>query len=149
MQDAIEIAQCDARWVRRGHLPISESEAICEVAEHPDLSVHRLHHDIQERERLVAPPLMSVPLFFVFLGVFYAWPGMPYMLPLFSGFIVGYLTTRHKSALTVALDYITVYNGPSSNKVQHGFDTLRSQLANEEDVIGAHYAERSHNHAAA
>jgi dihydroceramide fatty acyl 2-hydroxylase len=53
--------------------------------------VHKLHHDIQERERLVAPPLMSVPLFFVFLGLFYTWPGMPYMLPLFSGFIVGYL----------------------------------------------------------
>jgi sterol desaturase/sphingolipid hydroxylase (fatty acid hydroxylase superfamily) len=61
--------------------------------------VHKLHHDIQERERLVAPPLMSVPLFFVFLGAFYAWPGMPYMLPLFSGFIIGYL----------AYDYIHYY----------------------------------------
>ncbi len=53
--------------------------------------VHRLHHDVQEWDRLVAPPLMSVPLFFVFLGVFYAWPGAPLMMPLFSGFIVGYL----------------------------------------------------------
>lgn len=61
--------------------------------------VHKLHHDVQERERLVAPPLMSVPLFFVFLGLFYAWPGTPYMLPLFSGFIVGYL----------AYDYVHYY----------------------------------------
>lgn len=61
--------------------------------------VHMLHHDIVERDRLVAPPLMSVPLFFVFLGLFYVWPGIPYMLPLFSGFIVGYL----------AYDYVHYY----------------------------------------
>ena len=53
--------------------------------------VHQQHHDIEEWDRLVAPPLMSIPLFFIFLGLFYAWPGTPYMLPLFSGFIVGYL----------------------------------------------------------
>ena len=61
--------------------------------------VHQQHHDVEEWDRLVAPPLMSIPLFFVFLGLFYAWPGTPYMLPLFSGFIVGYL----------AYDYIHYY----------------------------------------
>src|SRR5262249_41472372 len=41
--------------VRGGHLPISEGEAICEVAEHPDLSVHRLHHDRTDRRVKIGP----------------------------------------------------------------------------------------------
>jgi sterol desaturase/sphingolipid hydroxylase (fatty acid hydroxylase superfamily) len=53
--------------------------------------VHMLNHDVQEWDRLVAPPRMSVPLFFFFLGVFAIWPGAPLMMPLFSGFIIGYL----------------------------------------------------------
>jgi dihydroceramide fatty acyl 2-hydroxylase len=61
--------------------------------------VHHMHHDVQERDRLLAPPLLSIPLFFVFLGLFSWWPGAPWMYPLFSGFIVGYL----------AYDYIHFY----------------------------------------
>ncbi|HXV76631.1 MAG TPA: sterol desaturase family protein [Candidatus Polarisedimenticolaceae bacterium] len=61
--------------------------------------VHRLHHDVQEWDRLVAPLLMSVPLAAVFFGLFSLVVGWPSALPLFGGFVIGYL----------AYDYIHFY----------------------------------------
>ena len=61
--------------------------------------VHMRHHDVQEWDRLVAPPLMAVPLFFVFLTAFRLLLGAPAMYAPFSGFIMGYL----------AYDYIHVF----------------------------------------
>lgn len=61
--------------------------------------LHMLHHDAQEWDRLVAPPLMSIPAFLVFLGLFSLWPGAPRMYPLLSGFVAGYL----------AYDYVHLY----------------------------------------
>ncbi len=60
--------------------------------------VHEHHHRYQEWDRLVAPPLMSLPIFFFFLGIFwFAFGGTleamphPAIYPLLSGFILGYL----------------------------------------------------------
>lgn len=61
--------------------------------------VHMLHHDVQEWDRLVAPPLMSLPFFCIFLGAFYGLLGAPAMYGPFAGFCVGYL----------AYDYVHLY----------------------------------------
>jgi sterol desaturase/sphingolipid hydroxylase (fatty acid hydroxylase superfamily) len=53
--------------------------------------VHQLHHDVQERDRIVAPLLMSVPLAIFWLGVFWLLLGQPSVYPFFGGFIIGYL----------------------------------------------------------
>lgn len=53
--------------------------------------LHRLHHDVQEWDRLVAPPLLAVPLWLVFLGLFWFWLGTPFIFPFFGGFTIGYL----------------------------------------------------------
>jgi len=53
--------------------------------------VHQLHHDVQEWDRIVAPPLMSVPLAVVLFGVFWLLLGQPTVFPFFGGFIIGYL----------------------------------------------------------
>lgn len=53
--------------------------------------LHRLHHDVQEWDRLVAPPLLAVPLWLIFLGLFWVWLGVPMVFPFFGGFTIGYL----------------------------------------------------------
>ncbi len=53
--------------------------------------VHQLHHDYQEWDRLVAPPLMAVPIWMSFLGLFYWLLGTPTLFPFFAGFTIGYL----------------------------------------------------------
>jgi hypothetical protein len=61
--------------------------------------VHELHHDVQEWDRLVAPPLMSVPLFVAFFLLFRLLLGSPQSYPFLGGFVVGYL----------AYDYVHLY----------------------------------------
>lgn len=63
---------------------------------HPKLKkffypMHQLHHDVQEWDRLVAPPMMAVPLWLVFMGLFYWLLGTPVVFPFFGGFTIGYL----------------------------------------------------------
>jgi len=53
--------------------------------------LHQLHHDVQEWDRLVAPPLLSVPIWLVFLGLFWLLLGTPTLFPFFGGFTIGYL----------------------------------------------------------
>jgi sterol desaturase/sphingolipid hydroxylase (fatty acid hydroxylase superfamily) len=53
--------------------------------------VHRLHHDVQERDRLLAPPLMALPLWLAFLGLFSLILGAPASFPFLGGFTLGYL----------------------------------------------------------
>lgn len=53
--------------------------------------VHELHHDVQEWDRLVAPPLMSVPLFVLSLLLFRVVLGAPAAWPFLGGFTIGYL----------------------------------------------------------
>lgn len=58
---------------------------------------HGVHHaQPQLKTRLVMPPVVSVPMAFIFYGLFSlvvgAWIGAPqWIAPLFSGFIIGYL----------------------------------------------------------
>lgn len=54
--------------------------------------IHGIHHDHpNDRMRLVMPPAASIPLAALFLGAFYLAVGLPTALPLFAGFLVGYL----------------------------------------------------------
>ena len=53
--------------------------------------IHGLHHDYQEWDRLVAPPLLAVPLWFAFLGLFWLALGSPWVFPFLGGFTIGYL----------------------------------------------------------
>jgi hypothetical protein len=52
--------------------------------------IHGLHHDVQEWDRLVAPPLMAVPLWLLFLGLAWLVVGSPTVFPFFAGFTIGY-----------------------------------------------------------
>jgi len=54
--------------------------------------IHQLHHDVQEWDRLVAPPLMAVPMWLAFLGLFWLGLGSPTIFPFFAGFTIGYLS---------------------------------------------------------
>ena len=54
--------------------------------------VHEHHHQYQERDRLVAPLMMSLPIAAAFVALFWAVSnGAPWVFPLFAGFILGYL----------------------------------------------------------
>jgi dihydroceramide fatty acyl 2-hydroxylase len=54
--------------------------------------IHGVHHDHpNDAMRLVMPPAASIPLAAGFFGLFVLVFGMPHALPLFAGFIVGYL----------------------------------------------------------
>lgn len=53
--------------------------------------MHQLHHDVQEWDRLLAPPMMAVPLWMGFMGLFYWALGTPTVFPFFGGFTIGYL----------------------------------------------------------
>jgi len=64
--------------------------------QHPKLReffypMHQLHHDVQEWDRLLAPPMMAVPLALVLMGIFYALLGTPIVFSFFGGFLIGYL----------------------------------------------------------
>lgn len=53
--------------------------------------MHQLHHDVQEWDRLLAPPMMAVPLWLAFMLFFYWLLGTPTLFPFFGGFTIGYL----------------------------------------------------------
>jgi dihydroceramide fatty acyl 2-hydroxylase len=54
--------------------------------------IHGVHHDHpSDRLRLVLPPALSVPLAFLFLGVFLLVLGIPIGLAVCAGFYAGYL----------------------------------------------------------
>ena len=53
--------------------------------------VHQIHHDFQEWDRIVAPPLLSGGLCAIFLALFWLVFGTPWMWPFFGGFTLGYL----------------------------------------------------------
>lgn len=61
--------------------------------------MHQLHHDVQEWDRLVAPPMMAVPLALALFALFYMLLGTPTLFPFYGGFLIGYL----------AYDYIHFY----------------------------------------
>lgn len=69
--------------------------------------MHRLHHDVQESDRLVTPPLMAVPIWLVFLGLFYFLLGKPWLFPFTGGFTIGYLGYDY-------LHYMTHFGNPRS-----------------------------------
>jgi sterol desaturase/sphingolipid hydroxylase (fatty acid hydroxylase superfamily) len=55
--------------------------------------IHGVHHDHpNDRLRLVMPPAVSVPLAALFLWLYTLIFGTPAAYPIFSGFIIGYLT---------------------------------------------------------
>lgn len=54
--------------------------------------IHGVHHDHpNDRMRLVMPPGASIPLAALFFGLFWLLFGQPTALPLFAGFLIGYL----------------------------------------------------------
>ena len=54
--------------------------------------MHGVHHDYpNDATRLVMPPSVSVPLAFLFYGVFHATFGPERLGPAFAGFVTGYL----------------------------------------------------------
>lgn len=54
--------------------------------------IHGVHHDHpNDKLRLVMPPAASIPLAALFFGAFYVVVGLPTALPLFAGFLIGYL----------------------------------------------------------
>jgi dihydroceramide fatty acyl 2-hydroxylase len=57
--------------------------------------VHEHHHRYQERDRLLAPPLLALPIAATCLGLFYLtvgrWAGLAAVGALFGGFIFAYL----------------------------------------------------------
>ena len=54
--------------------------------------IHGVHHDHpNDRMRLVMPPGASIPLAALFFGLFWLIFGVPTALPLFAGFLIGYL----------------------------------------------------------
>lgn len=53
--------------------------------------LHQLHHDVQEWDRLLAPPMMAVPLYLILMGVGYWILGTPTLFPFWGGFTIGYL----------------------------------------------------------
>ena len=54
--------------------------------------IHGVHHDHpNDAMRLVMPPAASIPLAALFFGLFVLIFGSPHALPLFAGFIAGYL----------------------------------------------------------
>jgi dihydroceramide fatty acyl 2-hydroxylase len=53
--------------------------------------VHEVHHDAQEWDRIVAPPLMAVPLAVISAGVFWLILDPPTVFAVFGGFVIGYL----------------------------------------------------------
>ncbi len=53
--------------------------------------VHGVHHDWpKDKYRLVMPPAVSIALYFLFLGIFYALFGS-YAWPFQTGFVIGYV----------------------------------------------------------
>lgn len=53
--------------------------------------VHQLHHEVQEWDRLLAPPMMAVPICLVLFTLFYWLLGTPTLFPFYGGFLIGYL----------------------------------------------------------
>ena len=76
--------------------------------------VHEHHHRYQEKDRLLAPPLMSLPIFGFFCVLFYfgiaTWAGLAPACAVMSGFIVGYLI----------YDYIHLYTHFAKPKTKVG-----------------------------
>lgn len=55
--------------------------------------VHGVHHKWpKDKYRLVMPPAVSISLFFVFLGAFYAVLGGRLVWPFHAGFVLGYMS---------------------------------------------------------
>ena len=69
--------------------------------------MHRLHHDVQEWDRLVTPPLMSVPFWLLFFWLFYVVLGEPWLFPFAGGFTIGYLAYDY-------VHYMTHFGRPKS-----------------------------------
>lgn len=80
--------------------------------------VHQLHHEVQEYDRLLAPPMMAVPIWMVLLGIAYWLLGTPLVFPFFGGFNIGYL----------AYDYIHFYTHFARPKTAIGQSLRRRHL---------------------
>lgn len=89
---------------------------------------HGVHHaQPQLKTRLVMPPVLSIPLAFLFYGLFYLvvgvlLGGVPWVAPLFAGFILGYIlydmahyATHHFPMRSGYLKYLKRYH------MQHHF----------------------------
>ncbi|MBI2899381.1 MAG: sterol desaturase family protein [Planctomycetes bacterium] len=91
--------------------------------------IHGVHHDYpRDSRRLVMPPSVSLPLCAIFWGLFRLAFGPAYMLPIFAGFVAGYLAydTTHFAVHHFALKgrlglflkkwhYLHHYRSPESN----------------------------------
>jgi sterol desaturase/sphingolipid hydroxylase (fatty acid hydroxylase superfamily) len=78
--------------------------------------MHRLHHDVQEWDRLVTPLLMAVPFWLAFFGLFYLVLGQPWLFPFAGGFTIGYLGYDY-------VHYMTHFGTPKSKMAR----TLRQR----------------------
>jgi len=84
--------------------------------------VHQLHHDVQEWDRIVAPPLMSLPLAVILLGLFWLLIGPPMVFPFFGGFIIGYLAYDYTHYATHFVSPRTwIGKGLRKRHLQHHF----------------------------
>ena len=69
------------------HFPVKT-----EFGERMKFIFHGVHHDYpSDSKRLVMPPSASIPLAAIFFLLFWLIFGEVYMLPFFSGFLIGYL----------------------------------------------------------
>jgi len=74
------------------HKYIFHFEATSEFGKKIHFIFHGVHHDYpSDSRRLVMPPSMSIPLAALFYFIFMYLVGEVYVLPFFSGFIIGYL----------------------------------------------------------
>ena len=74
------------------HKYIFHFEATSEFGKKIHFIFHGVHHDYpSDSRRLVMPPSVSIPLAALFYFIFMYLVGEVYVLPFFSGFIIGYL----------------------------------------------------------
>jgi sterol desaturase/sphingolipid hydroxylase (fatty acid hydroxylase superfamily) len=84
--------------------------------------VHQLHHDVQEWDRIVAPPLMAVPLVVILLGIVWLCLGQPTVFPFFGGFLIGYLVYDYTHYATHYVRPLTwIGKGLRRRHLQHHF----------------------------
>lgn len=73
------------RYLFHAHLP-------GKIGERVSFIVHGVHHDYpKDSKRLVMVPTISVPLAFIFYGLFYLLLGNELSAPAFAGLVTGYL----------------------------------------------------------
>ena len=74
------------------HRFVFHYEPSSEMGKRLHFLMHGVHHDYpNDSKRLVMPPAVSIPLAFLFYGLFLLVVGVTYLPPFFAGFILGYI----------------------------------------------------------